>query len=424
MELPEDERIYLQKIYRHGLNHLVEDTIPNKLMCVHSVHWVLERLIRIVSADYNDSLYRDGFEKTFRKFANRHNEVLSPNLKLAVEKFNTMRNDIEHRGIPPDFTFLNEILRKIFEFIKWLMRYRFENADFDPYKIPVVEERQIFLKFEEWKEKRCPISDYANPKEWNTFDSLYMCIIPSSYSENLVNFSADSINDMVSNTSPTGVTMAAPNPQYHSEIEKYFRNYNVLHRSQVYCIPKFLKEYRESRKDELELHPTGSIFIRLNYATLFRQQGRLPEKYKKLFVFAPEKLFNIEKKTSLITHGKFFEKYGTEIEECKQDCLEDILKVILFPFLPECKISMVRLRTKYFTIKFIFPMMILGQNESRYLYWDDNKIFSNMNRKYLGEDADLIWTCTFSYEEITQIVQKLKVYCYDFFKNEADTGFE
>jgi len=137
MLITDKEKEYIGKIYRHGLNHLIDDTIPNKLICIHNIHWCVETLLRKATQDWQKIKYKDGFDEIFKKFYNRYEQSLSPSLKLAVENLNESRNGIQHRGIYPDINFLQGILPKIYKFIKWMMKHVFK-TDFDISSIPTI----------------------------------------------------------------------------------------------------------------------------------------------------------------------------------------------------------------------------------------------------------------------------------------------
>ncbi|MHA1227957.1 MAG: hypothetical protein ACTSPV_14515, partial [Candidatus Hodarchaeales archaeon] len=402
MNLPEDERQYISKIYRHGLNHLVNDTIPDKLICVHSIHWCVERLLRLITQDYRGLDYRDGFETIFRKFANRHEGSLSPRLRRAVERFNEVRNGLEHRGIPPDITFLREVLTEIYEFIEWLMITKFDNTQLDVYRISAVEERQVFREFILWKDKQLPQDFYQTPQVGVTKDSIFICLIPASYSPGLINFSANQIQDSIS-SSQNGVTITGPNPRHFSEIEQYFREYRILGHSQVYSTPEFLRECDCGMESVLKLYPNGLIFIQFNYGVLNCQNIWGTNQGAANFIFNPRPLSR-ENSSNVFIHQEASQKYGTPITEIDKFSLEHLLQIVCFPFHPDCQIKMVQIPTVYFQALFVFPGMILGENnQRRYLPQNRGGNSSFSPRVYLGEEPDLSYRCSFAYDDIPRM---------------------
>ncbi|MHA1278374.1 MAG: hypothetical protein ACTSRC_19065 [Candidatus Helarchaeota archaeon] len=431
MNISEDERNYISNIYRHGLNHLVEDTIPNKLICVHNIHWCLEILLRKATETYPNLNYKDGFEKIFNEFAKNHKDQIPE--EKSVLRFNTIRNDIEHRGIPPDINYLKEILPKIYKFIQWLMKTIFKTEP-NIYTIPAVDERSVFNDFFEWKDKvlaknlidkiRDKDGLFKIRKDISLNDYLFICLIPSSDSEGLIDFSADNINDTITSKMRGGTKITFSNPEHHPNIEQYLRDYRILEQSQVYSIPKYVREYQEDLGDEIRIFPDGRIYICLNFAPLWSVKDfpdlvtRSEEKIQHRLVFNIEHLYA----DGGIIHNRpeAQKKYGTPIKGFVRGNLEHLLKIICFPFHPDCKIPMVKIPTTYFTGLFVFPLMLgFSRHEARVLY--QKNPFGL--REYLDNEENLVKKISFGYEEIPKIVIALKNYSYGFFKVKNDTAF-
>lgn len=410
MSLLEKEIDYLGKIWRNGLNSL-EDEFPNKFICVHSIHWCVEYLIRKSTEESQMLNFKSGFSEILKALDKKH--PISPKQKKAIEDLNIIRNDLEHKGIPPDLTFLRELIPEVYNFLKWLNKVKFneKNPEFDLYRIPIYEERSIYENFRTWKNNYRIDVVNTHPEQIN--DQIFICIIPSSASDNLVDFSSDTINATVTTKYQSGAFVSGANPKHHSDIESYYRRFRILGHSQVYTIPTFLREYNDT--NELQLYPNGIIYISYIYNILFKRNISGEERP----IFDPDRLFSSEGNCYITDKEK--ELYGIKINEYRNINLENLLQVVCFPFHPECKKKFVKQQTNSFTIQIILPKMLIGpNNERRYL---DTNIEDLSFRKYLGTETDLVFTSTFTYEDIPLMIQKFKKYIYGFFRNEADTGF-
>jgi len=278
----------------------------------------------------------------------------------------------------------------------------------------------IFKNFYKWKEKVSARNLMNNVRDEDLAlrkkdeiiidDFLYICLIPSTYSENLINFSADTLNEAISSQSKQGVTISTLNPNFYPKIEHYFRDYRILRHSQVFTVPTHLKE-TNNIGEEIRIHPDGRIYLNLKY-------GQYSLKGKSTFNLDSI----LERRTHrVILKEKEQQKYGTPIKEIIPKNLEDLLKVVCFPFHPDCKIKMVNLPTRYFTGLFLFPFMIGTRGERRILYQKDT--FFEMTREYLGDNIELEYKKSFSYEEITNFLKEMKKFCYGFFRQKSDTEF-
>ena len=60
---------------------------------------------------------------------------------------------MEHRGIPPDITYLKSILPDVYQFVIWIMKSIFK-SELDIYKILAVELETVYQDFFKWKESK------------------------------------------------------------------------------------------------------------------------------------------------------------------------------------------------------------------------------------------------------------------------------
>lgn len=411
MDISTEEKEYIGKIYRNGLNHFVEDTIPNKLICVHNIHWCLETLLRKATKDDATLNYRDGFEKIFRRFCSKYESQIPRGLKKEVERLNEIRNGIQHRRIFPDMPTLKGILPRIYQFTKWLMKTVFKSS-LDIYSIPESDLRLVLEDLYKWKETILGQNwgEYLrnihelNTKKVKLRDYLFACIIPATSSGNLIDF-----------------LTTTPNSPY-SDIENYFRDLNVLDLAQVVANPKNLREYNDLG-EKFKLHTDGRMYGCIDYGELFQvkdiplsQRGSDSEILKERYLF---NLAPLSVESRRINCTKFQEKYGIPIEHYSPGNLEHLLKVACFAFHPECKIKLVKKPTEYFNAFFIFPYMIMGRRSGRRILYHRDTI--RAFREYQGDETDLEYVRSFKYDEISNVIEDLVSYCHGFFKHPRDT---
>jgi hypothetical protein len=346
-----------------------------------------------------------------------------------------MRNAFEHRGIPPDLAYLREILPKLYRFVQWLAKY-VSKCELGIYTLPAADERTIFADFRQWKSEvmgktlvTAIRDEDGNPRERGTarlWDYLFVCLIPSTYSEELVDLSSDTINSTISTQGQTGIIMTVTNPAHYPPIEQYIRDYTVLGYSQVFSIPLYTQEYSDNPVSEMRIHSDGRVYIALPYALIDLVEDHPSLAYSNEKTMQKRLIFNLNplhaRQSVVHKVARAQQKYGTPLDGFERGNLEDLLKIVCFPFHPACKIPIVRNPTTHFTGYFLLPLMHgidRRRRRPRILYQQTPYDV----REYLGSEEDLTWMRSFGYDEIPEIFPELKRYCYGFFRNKSDTGY-
>ena len=299
-----------------------------------------------------------------------------------------------------------------------------------PIDIIKINKEEILNDFFKWKENLMTnMPDMSldkdffkrKPEDMVLSDWFFICIIPTTISKDLIDFSSDSINSEAKIEFKDGVIMSGPNPNHIPEIGKFFESYHVLGYSQVYCINQFLQEYNDLG-NIIRVYRDGKIFICLRYGPQFKVKDKpelrtLVEKSKH-----NRKIFDIEPlfmKRQPINREKAQEKYGTPIKNVMPGNLEHIFKIVCFPFHKDCKVQMVRTTTTKFKAYFLFPNM-KKNNLGRILY-QRNRI--GPVREYLADDDELFLHLDFEYENIPSMLNIFKRQCLNDFKNPRRTFF-
>ncbi len=410
MILTEEDKDYISKIYRHGLNHLVNDTIPNRLICVHNIHWCLETLLRKATVDWQSPKIdiKDNFEKILHKFSRKRNP--SPKLQKAVSKLNTIRNNMQHKDIYVDILSIKKILPEVYDFVKWLVKTEFK-SEIDIFSIPPVDINIILKHFEKWREIWTQTYYSSRKKEDKRLaDYFFGCIIPSCYSNDLVDLSFEGIEDMIHTQTKMGVTISFNNPEHESKIEKYFRQYNHIfgRGMQVITIPDYMQG-KNDIIDIIHIFPDGLIFFGYKFRYFSYED----------YSFNLDQLIKTEGTRYIMENAQ--KKYHTPLREYIPKNLEHVLKLICFPFHPDCTEELVKLKTKYFTGCFILTDMTRFR-KYRKLERNEWPPFLE-NREYASENPEINFIKAFSYEEIPEILEEFERYCYKFFRNKEDTAF-
>jgi hypothetical protein len=274
MEISEEEINYISKIYQHGINHLVDDSIPNRLICIHNLHWCVEYLLRKATKDYRID-YKAGFEKIFKAFTGK--KSVPKDLEKSIFKLNTVRNNMEHREIYTDIIVIRKIIPNVEKFIKWILKIVF-NTSIDLRSISSADIEEIFEDFSEWQDGKLA-SNWLNTsiERSEIYDYLFICLIPATYSPNLVDLAFDGVNEMKTSKSELGVFFSVPNPDHKSKIEQYFRTFRHLFDggAQVYTISTHLRYYNDYYGNEMKIYPDGRIYICYEYRHLDKKNPKL-----------------------------------------------------------------------------------------------------------------------------------------------------
>lgn len=408
--LSEEEKNYIQIIYKHGLGHSVDGSIPNRILCVHNLHWCIETLLRKATKDWNLD-YRDGFEKIFKKFINK---IPPPKgLDKSILKLNEIRNGIEHRENYPDISVVRKLIPDIEKFINWIIKTTF-NTSIDLYSIPLVDEEDIFDDFNKWKDKKLASNFKLTNENLDKFyDYIFICLIPSTYSPNLADMSFDGINQMLSSETKLKVFMSVPNPEHKSKIETYFESFSYLFGSpaQVYTVSTHFRYYNDTQGNEMKVFPDGRIYICYKHR-----------------IFDLNKLnYNIENIYS--ETGSYYiieepsKSYGLSLKGYYPKNLEHILKIITFVYHPDCKIKIINIPTNYFRAYFILPLIrFKGKDRILHRSGGIEHIFDS-EREYGGDDEDIVFKESFKYDEIHDLTKNFKNWTYGFFRNKSSTHF-
>lgn len=410
MNISEEELTYITKIYQHAIGHLTEDTIPNRIICIHNLHWCVENVLRKATKDYNLN-YRDGFETIFKKFISKGHDV-PKKLEKSVIKLNEMRNGVEHREIYPDISVIRNLIPDIEKFIKWMIEKIFDST-IDLHSISSADEDEVLENFIEWQENKLSanyLKSYKRNKEY--YDYVFICLIPATYSPDLVDISFDGVNEMTGTTLPSGVMISGTNPEHRSKIENYYREASYLFRSpaQAYTVSTHFTYHNEFYGNEMKVFPNGIVYICYKYRMFNPQKP----------TFNMDRLFD---KNDSYVISNLVKKYGISISSYYPMNIEDILKVVCFPFHPDCKEKLVKNTTEYFRIFIILPKMSFeGTDRILDRAGDFEHIFET-NREYGGDSDNIIFKDTFKYDEIPNSVQKFRNFAYGFFRNKSHTAF-
>jgi hypothetical protein len=406
-DLTAEEKEYIEKIYRNGLNQLSEDSIPNIVIAVHNIHWCVEALLRKATETWNSVGYKDGFAEILDQFKKKHGNHIAPNAIRAVERLNNIRNNIEHYKNFPSLPTLKEVLPDVYLFVKWISTNALK-SEIDVYSIPSVDMNVIKSDFFDWKNKQL--------KGFEKDDNVvFLCIIPASMSPDLINLDADNINDMKTVRMQSGVVMAFPNQEHHPELENYLRSYGRLMEGQVYTVPDFIRSYDEYQ-NETRVFPDGRIYVQLYYQKFNKQKGTREE----LEAVNLEYIFRVEEGST--TYSEANTRYKPPFERYGSRSFGFLLKMLLWPFHPDCPKKMVKIPTKNAAIILVIPHMLTEKNRGRALFEGESRIFPSF-REYLGESDDIVCHANLDYDSIDEVIQTMKARSFGFFKNKADTSF-
>ncbi len=404
MSLNQDEKDYISKIFNHGVAHLSDDAIPNRIICVHNIHWCIENLLRKASQEWTNIDYRAGFEDILNIFDSRHNIPID--LKNEMRRLNTIRNDMEHRSLFHDIRDILNLIPKAREFISWIAKIKF-NTIIDLYSVSAADESNIITDFNNWKRMKIEQFDI------NNFENLiFILIIPTTYSPNIIEMHIDGINEMVGSTLESGVRISGRNPEHESAIEKYFRSFRHIfsHPSQVFSIPTYMRYYNEIG-DELRVFPDGRIYIAFKFGMTVRDE--LGFNIENLY--SGREVFNI--------NSQYITYYNLPFNEYRPNMLEYILKLVLYSFHPDNIHSGVKALTKFHRIFITLPFMRRNGEPCKLdRHLDDDHWFESP-RIYCGEEEELTFKRSINFDEIQGVLEEFKNWTYSFFRNPHDTGF-
>ena len=413
MLLTDEEKFYISKIYRHGVNHLIDNSIPNRLICVHNLHWCVEKLLRKATYDWTNIDYQDGFEEIFKKFYNNKRISLSNTLIKSIENLNKMRNDMEHRSLYHDITDITKLIPEVAEFITWIVKKVFQTS-IDLFSISGADEEKILQDFNKWKELKLSELDRREIVRRDTKHLIFILLIPSTYSPNLIDLNIDGINELVSSKLESGIKIAGRNPKHESEIEKYFRCFRHLFSTpaQVYSIPLYMRYYNKRTGNEMRVFPDGRIYSCFEFGSNTRSD----------LGFNMEILYS-GTGTSYIINKRDIKTYELPLDKYSPLKLDHILNLICFFFHPKCKEQIVKATTEYHSVLIILPRMNINGHTRILDRNQDDEYWFETERIFCGDNDEIVFKKTFKYDDIAECLQEFKNWTYSFFRNPSDTGF-
>jgi len=408
--ISDTELDYIKKIFRHGLEHL-EDSIPDKLFCVHSIHWCIEYLLKKWAENNHDVSWNDGFEKVFGKFRTRHGSSIPPDTINPVLSLNTARNEMEHHGGNVDYSQLKEeLIPKGAKFIEWFTSAIMNNV-IDLYSIPTTDIKKIRSSFMAWKENLLPVNSYTSiephlhpvpaygsiPIDAIDGDEVFICIIPSTFSNGLV--------DLLKNSNEQ-------NPYADYDIEAHFKTHDIFRYSQSVTTPEAFYQYVQYPRDN---KPSEDALI-------------FPDGRAYLHVKNGPKLWFAERNSNIElvnVFGSVCVFIPMIFDPDSSFYLKEKLQAILHPFTPSCNVvDVVARRTDDFTAIFVLTRMLWGKDFGHRLYHEGINGFNFMgNEYYMGFDPDLIVQESFNYDEIDEMLSRVKSRVKQYFRNPSSIGY-
>ena len=307
-----------------------------------------------------------------------------------------------------------DFISKLFEPKDEKLEFNEESDSTLPKLLPS-QKNGIYSRFMSWMREKYPEEYLTNPQEGITPDSVFICLIPDTYSTNLIDLRPQEEEKIKKSTSGHGtfsVSISAVNPDYDAKIVQYFNDYAPLEGgfyssrgSETKATPKRLRIYEVVTKSELLLYPSGEMFVQLNYSTLSKLT-KFPRHKEDTYAFYPDHLYEDER--SYLNTTQYSQKYGSPIVKVVRENLKSILEVICFPFTSE---KLVRHPTRVFNSRIIFPGMIL-EGKPRKLYEDEP--FYELS-PYADDEPNIVFETQFSYEDIKTVIADLNKHCRDFF---------
>lgn len=244
----------------------------------------------------------------------------------------------------------------------------------------------IIPEFQKWAQNKLKknriLEVNKNPIDGLIYDYILGCIVPSTTSEDLIDFESNFIKE-------------------------YIDNYSILKEPQKYKTPDYAKQYVEFSGEEILIHPDGRVFFCQNYNYFHKERpefslGRLESSgYERLIV------------------EKFKEKYSAPFSYIQWGSLSSLLEVICFLFNPKCKIKMVKFPTDLFHLEIIVPNMIY-EGKKRVLISSFGGFPTH--KSYLGTKKDISFHKLFRFNQIDQIIEDLKRHALEYYQNPASIG--
>lgn len=248
------------------------------------------------------------------------------------------------------------------------------------------------------------------------YDYIFICLIPATFSPNLVDLSFDGINEMITSQTSSGLFISGANPDHKSKIEHYFRMFRNLfdNGAQVYTISTHLRYFNDFYRNEMKIFLDGRIYICYKYKQFDKKEPSLD-------------MDTICNKTGyrylLTTEHKAL---GLELQGYYTQNLEAILKIICFAFHPECKHQIVNYPSEFFQGIFILPFMRFNGKNRLLKHSDGLESIGHLfelGREYGGDQDDIVYMKSFKYDEISTLVDDFKNWAYGFFRTKSDTSF-
>jgi len=283
-----------------------------------------------------------------------------------------------------------------------------------------LDKKNTFENFMEWMESKCPSDFYTNPKLGGTPDSILICLIPDVYSENLVDFSAEYDKPYITKRTQYGGGISGGVSSFNIKsfplFARYLDSYRLMRgylqgNSVIVPTPVKIREYNKTFGNELIIYPTGVIYVLLNYSKI--DKVKTPRSMKEEFIFSPRNLLDKIPHYGTILFSKESELYGTPTGELQVNNIEDILRILCFPFHPNCKEKIVHTSSDKFHVRFILPGMLIGKNQEPRKLHEKEPYY--LGRYYVGDDPTIIYDTQFRYSEISRVIAELKSHIMGFF---------
>lgn len=246
--------------------------------------------------------------------------------------------------------------------------------------------KDVFPEFQKWSQVKLKqifsLEVNKNNPDGRIYDYLLGCIVPDTFSKDLIDLESNLIKD-------------------------YLDGYSIIKRSQTFKTPDYARQYEEILGEDVLIFPNGTVYFCQIYGSFQKEQP-----YFSLGTLESAGYERLDVK-------KFKEKYSAPFSYIKWGSLDSLLEVICFLFHPKCKIKMVNSPTDLFHLEIIAPNMIF-EGKRRFI-----PLFGGFpsNRKYLGTKKDIFFSKLFRFNEIGEIIEAIKSHIMEYYKNPASKGY-
>ena len=245
----------------------------------------------------------------------------------------------------------------------------------------------IITEFQEWAqiklEQNLSLEVNKNKTDGSIYDYIFGCIVPSTTSEDLLDFKSNLIKE-------------------------YIDNYSIIQESQTYKTPDYARQYEDFLGEEILIYPDGKIYFCQLY-------NSFPKEHPEFSLGT----LDYSSFPRLIVK-KYEEKYSAPFSYIHWGSLSSLLEVICFLFNPKCKIQMVEIPTDLFHLEIILPNMIY-EGKRRVL----SRPFGEFPtyKSYLGTKKDISFHKLFRFNQIDEIIEDLKKFVMEYYQNPVSKGY-